>query len=88
MDTPVRRCVLLQIVLPCACLFSILQVDTVPTLGLLIFDYRHVRIAGGGGWGGGGVVFLEPARTERRPPRLSGLASGYSFYQFGIMASS
>ena len=52
MDTPVRRCVLLQTIIPGACLFSILQVNTVHTLGLLIFDYRHVF--GVCVWGGGG----------------------------------
>ena len=56
--------------------------NTVSTLGLLIFDFQQVsddRIA----WG----VSLEPARTGRLPPRLGGLASGFTFYQFGIMAS-
>ena len=33
---------LLKIVLPGACLVSIIHVNTVPTLGPLIFDYRHV----------------------------------------------
>ena len=41
-----------------------------------------------GGGGGGGGVSLKPARIERLPPRLGGLASGFAFYQFGIMASS
>ena len=54
---------------------------------MLIFDYRHVfgvEIA----WGGGGVVFLETARTRRVLPGLRGLVSDFTFYQFGIMASS
>ena len=57
--------------------------NTVSTLGPLIFDCRHVfddRIV----WG----VSLEPTRTGQLPPRLVGLASGFTFYQFGIMASS
>ena len=65
--------------------------NTVPTLGLLIFDYQHVFgvsiTLGGGGGGGGGGVFLEPGRIGRLPPRLSGLASSCAFYQFGIIAS-
>ena len=76
---------LLQNVLPSVCLVSIIQVNTVPTLGWLIFDYRHVfgiRIA----WGGEGGLLLEPARTGRLPPILIGLASGFAFYYFSIMA--
>ena len=34
-------------------------------------------------WG----VSLESSRTRRLPPRLGELASGFAFYQFGIMAS-
>ena len=54
-----RCCVLLQTILLGACLVSIIQVNTVPTLGLLIFNYRHVfgviiTWGGGGGGGGGG----------------------------------
>ena len=33
----------------------------------------------------GGGVSLEPARTGRLPPKLGGLVSGFTFYQFGIM---
>ena len=56
--------------------------NTVSTLGPLIFDCQHVsdyRIV----WG----VSLEPGRIGQLPPRLVGLASGFTFYQFGIMAS-
>ena len=41
---------------------------------------------GGGGGGGGGGCFLESTRTWRLPRKLSVLASGFAFYQFGIMA--
>ena len=48
-------------ILPGACLVFIIQVNTVPSLGPLIFDYRQVfgvRIAWGGGGGGGGVIII------------------------------
>ena len=40
------------------------------------------------GGGGGGGSFLELTRTGRLPPRHSGFANGFAFYQCGIMASS
>ena len=44
MDTLVRRCMLLQTILLGTCFVSIIQVNTVPTLGVTPQKYRRIFI--------------------------------------------